>query len=174
MSPTKPKVQLESLVPSFSGRQSSWAFFLRGTLPPDDPNRLSRLENMNREDAINLVLAEAFAESGLGMLAENAGDPGFERIEALKTALAFLHEELADDHAFDRQLVSAFFILAKRVPEAVNARDPEAPGYRPSFAGQVADVEIYVADLIENWNNWPDWESNPLRSYKFVERPKAE
>ena len=128
---------------------------------------------MNRVDAINLVLAEAFAESGLGMLAENAGDPKFERMEALKTALAFLHEELADEDSFDRQLVSALFVLAKRVPEAVNARNPEAQGNRPSFARQVADVEIYVADLIENWNNWPDWESNPLRTYNFEQRPNA-
>ena len=136
-------------------------------------DRYPARKTMNLEDAVNLVLAEAFAEAGLGSLAEEGGDPGFERVEALKAALSCLHEQLAHEDSLDRQLVSAFFVLSKRTPAAVNLRNPEASGYRPGFVQQVADIELCVQDIVENWNNWPDWDSNPLRTYTFEQGPDA-
>ena len=122
---------------------------------------------MNRKDATHLVLAEAFAETGLGMLAELGEDPGFERIEALKLALGFLVDDLANDDVLDRQLVSALFVLGNRVPELLRSRDPNGPSYRETLANQADELVIYVTDLIEGWNNWPDWESHPLRTHSF-------
>jgi len=122
---------------------------------------------MTREEAITIVLAEAFAETGLGSLAENGGDPGYARMEALKDALGFLVADLADENVFDRQFVSALFVLSNRVPEFVKRRNPNSPRYRASFVQQVDELIIYVSDLIENWNHWPDWESNPLRTHRF-------
>jgi len=128
---------------------------------------------MNRKDAIELVLAEAFAETGLGLLAEHGEDAGFERIETLKSAIGFLFTELANDDVFDRQLVSALFVLGSRVPAALRNRNPDGPGYRATLDKQADDLVIYVNDLIENWNNWPDWETNPLRTYSFETGPNS-
>ena len=83
---------------------------------------------MNLEDAVNLVLAEAFAEAGLGSLAEEGGDPGFERVEALKAALSCLHEQLAHEDSLDRQLVSAFSCLAKELRRPLIYEIQRLPG----------------------------------------------
>ena len=122
---------------------------------------------MERKKAIELVLAEAFAESGLGALVENSSHLSVERIEALKSSLGFLVGELANDDVFDRQFVSALFVLGNTVPDLLKSINPKSPGYRYTFRKDADDLTILVSALIENWDNWPDWETNPLRVYKF-------
>jgi hypothetical protein len=122
---------------------------------------------MNREQAITIVLAEAFSETGLAVLAENGEDPGWERINNLIGALAFLIDELADEDSFGREFVSALFVLGNHVPDLLRRRHPEGPHFRPSLYEQANDLNVAVTALIENWNNWPDWETHELRTFQF-------
>jgi hypothetical protein len=122
---------------------------------------------MDREQAMTLVLAEAFSENGLAMLAHEGDDPGWERISNLIAALGFLTDELADEDVFGREFVSALFALGNHVPELMRARSPDSPGFRPSLYEQAGELTIAVSALIENWSHWPDPKTHPLRTYEF-------
>ena len=127
---------------------------------------------MDRAYAKTIVLGEAFSESGLAALAENGEDPGWERINNLIRALNLLMDELADEDSFGREFVSALFVLGNRVPDLMRRRHPESPKFRPSLYDQAEELTIAVTALIENWNHWPDWETNEIRIYQFETPPE--
>jgi hypothetical protein len=128
---------------------------------------------MNRESAMTVVLAEAFSESGLAMLVQNGGDPGWARIDNLVRALDFLTGDLAGEDSFGREFVSAIFALGARVPEAMRAFHPEGERFRPSLHDQAEELAVAVTALVENWSHWPDWETRELRTYR-LESPGEE
>lgn len=80
---------------------------------------------MDRKKAIALVLAEAFSESGLAFQLENGEPLTSERLNDLIETLAFLMDDLADEDAFNREFVSALFVLGNRVPGLIKSRLPE-------------------------------------------------
>ena len=122
---------------------------------------------MNRDQAMTIVLAEAFSENGLAVLVHDAREPGWERINNLIGALNYLANQLADDDCFGREFVSALFSLGNDVPDLLRAFHPDGPLFRPSLYDQASDLTVAVSNLIENWNNWPDYETHPLRAYNF-------
>lgn len=130
---------------------------LRRLLP-----ELSIPTSMNRKDAISLLLAEAFAENGLAMLALQGNDPGYQRLETLISAVNLLSDELTNEDSLDRKLVSALFTLGTLMQEAPSCFPPLVNA-RPSLFQQIADLHVAVTELIENWSNW-----------QSVEMPKSQ
>ncbi len=122
---------------------------------------------MTRQTALTILFAEAFSETGLAARIANGEDPGRERLNHLIEALHFLTDELADEDAFGRELVSALFTLGQRVPGLMREYPPEGANFRPSLYEQADELSMAVTALIENWNHWPDIETYAPRAYRF-------
>lgn len=125
------------------------------------------VKEMNRNDAIALVLAEAFSDHGLAVLANEGQDPGHQRMESLIAAINFLADDLSTEDHLGRALVSALFILGNQVPEDLELGIPPSSDSRCSLFQQVCDLTVDISVLIENWDNWPD--DNGLATYSFKE-----
>lgn len=122
---------------------------------------------MNRNEATSIVLAEAFAENGMVMLAHEGREPGFQRMETLIGAVNFLANELTREDSFERALVSALFVLATAALEDLREGSPPSSDSRCSLFRQCGDLYIAITHLIENWENWPDQEK--VITYKLPE-----
>jgi hypothetical protein len=124
---------------------------------------------MNRDEATSIVLAEAFAENGLAMLAHQGDDPGFQRMETLIAAINFLAGDLSREDTLNRALVSALFTLGTQVPEDLQRGHSPTSESRSSLFRQSVDLFVSITELIENWEHWPDQEE--LLTYKLEEPP---
>lgn len=113
---------------------------------------------MNREEATSIVLAEAFAENGLVMLAHQGEDPGFQRMDALISAINSLADHLRTEDSLHRMLVIALFALGTQVPADLHRGLSPISDSRCSLFKQTVDLHIAVAELMENWENWPNEE----------------
>ncbi len=122
---------------------------------------------MNRVEATSIVLAEAFAENGLVMLAHHGDDPGHQRMDTLISAINFLADDLRREETLNRMLVSALFALGTQVLEDLQQRLSPTSDSRCSLFRQSVDLHIAVIELIENWENWPSQED--IVTYKLQE-----
>jgi len=122
---------------------------------------------MNRSEALKIVLAEAFSEHGLVMLAHDGKEPGHQRMENLISSINFLADDLSTENHLGRSLVSALFALGNRVPQDLELGNPPSSNSRSSLNQQLGDLVVAITDLIENWDNWPD--HNELAAYTFDE-----
>jgi len=122
---------------------------------------------MNRSDALKIVLAEAFSEHGLVMLAHVGKEPGYQRMENLISSINFLADDLSAEDHFGRSLVSALFVLGNQVPQDLELGNPPSSNSRSSLYQQLGDLVVAITNLIENWDNWPD--HNELEAYTFDE-----
>lgn len=122
---------------------------------------------MNRVEATSIILAEAFAENGLVMLAHQGYDPGFQRMDTLISAVNFLTDDLRRENTLNRMLVSALFALGTQVPEDLQRGLSPTTDSRCSLFRQSVDLHIAVTELIENWENWPSEED--IVTYKLQE-----
>ena len=123
---------------------------------------------MNRVDATSIILAEAFAENGLVMLAHHGEDPGFQRMDALISAIKFLADDLRREDTLDRVLVAALFELGTQVPEELQRGVSPTSDSRCSLFRQSIDLQIAVSTLIETWENWPNEED--MLNIRLLER----
>ncbi len=126
---------------------------------------------MTRDEATSIVLAEAFAENGLVMLAHQGDDPGFQRMDTLISAINFLADDLSREDTLNRMLVSALFALGTQVPEDLQRGLSPTSDSRCYLFRQSVDLHIAVTELIENWQNWPNQEST--LTYKLPEPSTA-
>jgi hypothetical protein len=127
---------------------------------------------MNRDEATSIVLAEAFAENGLVMLAHQGDDPGFQRMDTLISAINFLAEDLRGEDTLNRMLVSALFALGAQVPEDLQLGKSPTSASRCSLFRQSIDLQIAVSKLVENWDNWPSQEN--IATYKLQDPSAAD
>jgi hypothetical protein len=128
---------------------------------------------MNRDDALTIVLAEAFSESGLAMVAQAGQDPGHRRMENLILAINFLADDLSAEDHLGRMLVSALFTLANRVPEDLERAHSPTSDSRCSLSQQAGDLLVAISHLVENWDHWPDIDDLPTCDFGKLsdERP---
>ena len=121
---------------------------------------------MDRKEAISLVLAEAYADNGLAMIARHGGDPGGERMERLLAAIRLLTNEIAAEDTLDRLLAYALLILRSEAPENANAAIKPTAASRSSYHQQLAELSLSITMLFEEWENWPEPESYMGRGLK--------
>ncbi len=127
---------------------------------------------MNRNEAISIVLAEAFAENGLAVLARQGDDAGFQRMETLISAVKFLAEDLVGEVTLDRALVAALFSLGSQVPEDLQGAFSPTADSRCSLYRQCLDLQMAVTELMECWDNWPSEES--MLTYRLTDPTAAD
>ncbi len=106
---------------------------------------------MDHEQAISLIVSEAYAEEGTLMLIYQGDDPGYSRLERLIAAVNFLSEELSGEQVFNGALIGALFNLATVVPEELLSRYSPIADLRCSLFQQTNELAIAILELMETW-----------------------
>jgi hypothetical protein len=96
---------------------------------------------MSLEDAVALIISEARAQGGNGLLVcvRNGEEPGAERMRQLIAALRTVFNSLHGQAELDRQLAAALFSLGSDVPLTISSQASRGQIWRRGFM----EEEIY-------------------------------
>ncbi len=108
---------------------------------------------MSLEDAVALIISEARASGGDGLLVSvrNGEEPGAERMRQLISALRTVFDSLHGQAELDRQLAAALFTLGSDVPLTISSQASKGQSWRKSFMEQeVYELLMGVQSIFED------------------------
>jgi hypothetical protein len=114
---------------------------------------------MSLEDAVALIINEARAGEGDGLLASvrRGEDPGAERMRLLVSALQTVFHSLRGQAELDRQLAAALFTLGSDVPLTISSQAGRGQTWRRGFMEEeVYELLMGVQSIFED--RWLDAE----------------
>ena len=76
---------------------------------------------MTNSEALELIIHEGTAEDGMDVMTRGGEDPGRERVERLKTALALVEQSIRGEPMINRALAEALYCLSFHMSDRVFA-----------------------------------------------------
>ncbi len=108
---------------------------------------------MSLEDAVALIISEARAGGGDGLLmrVRNGEEPGPERMRQLISALKTIYDSLHGQAELDRQLAAALFTLGSDVPLTISSQASRGQSWRKGFMEEeVYELLMGVQSIFED------------------------